>query len=81
MFWLLIEIVAAVVLVVGWVTQIVIPMGRGEPAFPLFWSKQRRLEIKEKRLRQTIFEQHLEEDVDNLEASMRERRGNKHKHE
>ena len=62
-----IEILLAVLLVVGWVTQMLNPLLRGEPLFPLFWSKQRKLEMKEKRLRQQIHEHSLEDAVEDLE--------------
>lgn len=67
-----VELALAVTLVVMAITQIILPLGRGEPLLPLLWSKEKRLQVKEKRLRQQIFEHHLEEEVEELEQTKKQ---------
>ena len=65
-----VEILLFILLLSMWVTQILNPLLRDEPLFPLFWSKEFRLEMKEKRLRQQIHEHDLEDAVDMLEEDV-----------
>lgn len=67
MFLFYVELFVAIIFVVGWITQVVLPTKRGEPKFPLFWSREQRLVVKEKRIRQQLNETKLEERVESLE--------------
>ena len=74
-----VEILLAALVVAGWVTQVLKPLLRGDPLFPLFWSKARKLEMKEKRLRQQIHEHSLEDAVEDLEETEAKARKRKSK--
>ena len=77
----LIELVIIVGISYFYITQFVMPIRQGEPVFPLFWSKERKLREKERRIEQKIQEAYLEEDVKTMEKQLEELRKSKDKDE
>lgn len=67
----LMEIALIVGLVWLIVTQVLIPALKGEPLFPLVWTKQTRLDAEKARLSQQLTEQDTAKDVERLREKLK----------
>ena len=70
MFVTVIEALFVVIFVYVWTTQIMMPIRRGIPLFPLFWSKETKLQEEARKLNQQIEEVKLEASVTSLRKTL-----------
>ena len=70
----LLELALAVFLITLWTTQVILPIIKGEPMFPFFWSKEPKLQVKAVKLNQLIEEEELNNAVEALEAQLNKRK-------
>lgn len=68
MLLLALEYMITAMLLVGWFTQVLLPVVKGTPMFPLFWSKEMKLRQKAKKLAQQIKEEKLQDSVEGMET-------------